>query len=191
LRQLGADVVEADWPAAAQARDAAFILNRVETAAVHDATRRQDKRRFCLLNPGLQLRVAAGGMISAADYVLAQRVRSWLRDSMAALFRDHRLDALLAPTLPAVAVRSDDPVVRIGDDAEDAGLAYTRLTMPFNATGQPVLAVPAGFDAAGLPIGIQFAGRPGEDATLFRIGRAYETAAGWTTRWPPILDRQT
>jgi aspartyl-tRNA(Asn)/glutamyl-tRNA(Gln) amidotransferase subunit A len=186
LRDLGAEIVEADWAAAQQARDAAFILNRVETAAVHDATRREDARRFSLLNADLQLRVHAGGMISAADYVLAMRARSWLRDSIAASFRDHRLDAMLTPTLPDVAVPANDPFVRIDGDAEAAGLAYTRLTMPFNATGQPVLALPAGFDPAGLPIGMQLAGRPGDEATLFRIGRAYEAAAGWSQRQPPL-----
>ncbi|HEU5434403.1 MAG TPA: amidase [Thermomicrobiales bacterium] len=186
LRDLGAEIVEADWTHAQAARDAAFIINRVETAAVHDATRRQDADRFGRMNPDLQLRVHAGGMISAADYVLAARARAWLRDSIAALFRDHRLDALLTPTLPDVAVRAADPVVRLDGGAESAGLAYTRLTMPFNATGQPVLALPAGFDAAGLPIGMQIAGRPGDEATLFRIGRAYEAAAGWSERRPPI-----
>jgi aspartyl-tRNA(Asn)/glutamyl-tRNA(Gln) amidotransferase subunit A len=186
LRDLGAEIDEAEWVDAEAARDAAFIINRVETAAVHDATRRDAPDRFAAMNPDLQLRVRAGGIIPAADYVLALRARSWLRDSMAAWFRDHRLDAMATPTLPEVAPSAADPVVRIDGVEESAGLAYTRLTMPFNATGQPVLAVPAGFDAAGLPIGLQFAGRPGNEAMLFRIGRAYEAVAGWRDRRPPV-----
>jgi aspartyl-tRNA(Asn)/glutamyl-tRNA(Gln) amidotransferase subunit A len=187
LRDLGAEIDEADWADAQAARDAAFIINRVETAAVHDATRRLNAARFARMNPDLQLRVVAGGRIPSADYVLAMRARSWLRDSMARYFRERRLDAMLTPTLPAAAVRADDPVVRLDETEETAGLAFTRLTMPFNATGQPVLAVPAGFDRAGMPIGAQLAGRPGDEATLFRIGRAYEAATGWLERRPAVL----
>jgi aspartyl-tRNA(Asn)/glutamyl-tRNA(Gln) amidotransferase subunit A len=94
---------------------------------------------------------------------------------------------MLTPTLPAGAVRADDPVVRLDGTDEPAGLAFTRLTMPFNATGQPVLAIPAGFDRTGMPIGIQLAGRPGDEATLFRIGRAYEAATAWLERRPAAL----
>lgn len=50
--------------------------------------------------------------------------------------------------------------------------------MPFNATGQPVLSVPCGFDPAGLPIGLQIAGRPFAEARVCRIGAAYENASG-------------
>jgi Asp-tRNA(Asn)/Glu-tRNA(Gln) amidotransferase A subunit family amidase len=67
-------------------------------------------------------------------------------------------------------------------------LAYTRLTMPFNATGQPVVAVPCGFDALGLPIGMQIVGRPHEEARICRIAHGYEQAAGWFRRRPPIVE---
>lgn len=186
LRSLEADVVPIDWADAAVARDCGYLLNRTETGAVHAATYRDDPERFARMNPDLQLRVIAGLRIPAGDYLLAKQARTRLRDSMARLFADYRLDALLAPTLPDVAARADDPVVRIGDSVESAGIAYTRLAMPFNATGQPVLAVPVGFDSAGIPIGAQFAGRPGNEAVLFRIGRAYQRATDWHRRRPPF-----
>ena len=186
LCSLGAEVVPVDWVDAAVARDCGYLLNRTETGAVHAATLRNDPEHFARMNPDLQVRVIAGLRIPSGDYLLAKQARTRLRDSIARLFADYRLDALLAPTLPDVAARADDPVVRIGDSVESAGIAYTRLAMPFNATGQPVLAIPVGFDPAGIPIGAQLAGRPGNEAILFRIGRAYQRATDWHRRRPPF-----
>lgn len=57
---------------------------------------------------------------------------------------------------------------------EDTRLAATRLVRGFNALGLPVLSMPAGFSAAGLPIGCQLVGRPWGEAELLRIGAALE-----------------
>ncbi|MCC2627214.1 MAG: amidase [Thermomicrobiales bacterium] len=57
---------------------------------------------------------------------------------------------------------------------ESVGVAWTRLTMPFNATGQPVLAVPCGLDGDGLPVGLQLAGKPGQEAALFQTALLVE-----------------
>ena len=102
------------------------------------------------------------------------------------LFAEHRLDALVAPTTPATAVRADHPFVDWADGPESVMAAYTRLTYPFNVTGQPVLALPCGFDAAGLPVSLQLAGRPFAEATLCRIGHAYERTTGWWQRRPTV-----
>jgi len=186
MRRLGATVVEAPWAEAAAARDIAFVINRVETAAVHERLFRDDPARFVLLNPDLRARIAAGPRLPATAYLRALRVRTLIRDSASRLFADHRLDALLVPTLPATAAPADDLTVdhADGSDPEPVNAAYTRLTMPFNATGQPALSLPCGFDPQGLPIGLQLAGRPDGEATLCRIGHAYERAAGWHRRRP-------
>jgi len=63
---------------------------------------------------------------------------------------------------------------------------FSRLTRPFNALGLPVLSVPCGFSAAGLPIGIQLVGRPFDEATTLRLGQAYEQATGWAERRPKL-----
>ena len=60
-----------------------------------------------------------------------------------------------------------------------------RLTRPFNCLGLPALSVPCGFSAAGLPIGLQVVGRPFDEATILRVGHAYEQAAGFWRRLPP------
>ena len=58
---------------------------------------------------------------------------------------------MLAPTLPTAAIDADRLVIEGTGLDESVGVAWTRLTMPFNATGQPVLAVPCGLDGDGLP----------------------------------------
>jgi aspartyl-tRNA(Asn)/glutamyl-tRNA(Gln) amidotransferase subunit A len=62
----------------------------------------------------------------------------------------------------------------------------TRLTMPWNATGQPVISVPCGFDNDGLPIGLSFVGRPDEELELCTLANAYERATEWHRRRPPV-----
>jgi len=50
----------------------------------------------------------------------------------------------------------------------------------------PALSFPAGFDEAGLPIGLQLAGRPFQEETLLRVARAYEAADDAAARIPAI-----
>jgi len=180
---LGAELVETPWPEASAARAAAFVINRVESVAVHQATL-QDAAE--LIGPELRSRLEAGSLLPAADYLCALRVRAAAKRAIARLFADHRLAALLTPTLPGTAVPADRLAVTYDDGDEAVGLAFTRLTMPFNATGQPVLALPCGFDAAGLPVGLQLAGRPFGEAALSRLGHAYEQAAGWHRHRPRV-----
>jgi amidase len=56
----------------------------------------------------------------------------------------------------------------------------------FNATGQPAASVPAGFDAAGLPLAVQLVGRPGDEATLLSLAAQVEQARPWADRRPPL-----
>jgi aspartyl-tRNA(Asn)/glutamyl-tRNA(Gln) amidotransferase subunit A len=64
---------------------------------------------------------------------------------------------------------------------------WITFTYQFNLTGQPAASVPAGFTKDGLPIGLQVVGRQRDDATVLRAAAAYEAAAPWKDKWPPML----
>lgn len=177
LKELGAEIVEVDWVDAPAAHAAAMLISRVESAAVHrDALRRTPDR----IGDDVRARFEIGALTGGDVYLQARRARLAVRDSIAALFRDHRLDAMVAPTTPATAPLADRLEVRFPDGSvEDVGPALTRLTMPWNATGQPVISLPCGFDEAHLPVGLSFIGRPDAELPLCRMAQAYEQAAGW------------
>jgi aspartyl-tRNA(Asn)/glutamyl-tRNA(Gln) amidotransferase subunit A len=187
LQTLGAEVVDAPWEEAAAARAIGFLINRAETAAVHGAIARHEPDAFAQLNADLRLRIAAGGILPSELYVNSLRARTVVRDSMAKLFRRHRLNALIAPTLPTTALTASDMSVTGTSLDEGIGAAWTRLTMPFNTTGQPVLAMPVGFDQLGLPVGVQLAGAPGREDELFAIGQVLESALGVQSTPPPLV----
>ena len=60
--------------------------------------------------------------------------------------------------------------------------AYVRHSAPANLSGLPALTVPCGFDATGLPIGLQIIGRPFDEPAVLGIGHAYESATDWSSR---------
>lgn len=64
--------------------------------------------------------------------------------------------------------------------------AYMPYTAPFNVTGQPAVSIPLYWNEAGLPIGVQFAGKFGDEATLFRLAGQLESAQPWAGRMPPL-----
>jgi aspartyl-tRNA(Asn)/glutamyl-tRNA(Gln) amidotransferase subunit A len=126
-----------------------------------------------------------GELVPATHYVTALRARTILRDTMHDLFRTHRLDALISPTLPTPTI----PIELVSQpDASGEEPLTTAIFYTFtaNVTGQPALTVPCGFSADGLPIGFQLMGRPFQETTLFRLARAYERNHDWTGRKPEI-----
>ena len=187
MRDAELTIVDTPWADAAAARACAFVINRVETAAVHERVAVADPERFSKYGADLRLRVAAGRTVPATVYLKATRARAVLRDSMARLFSDHGIDAVLVPTLPTGAIEADRLVIEGTGLDESVGTAWTRLTMPFNATGQPVLALPCGLDGEGLPVGLQLAGIPGQEAALFETALLVERALDFHRSFTSLL----
>ena len=121
---------------------------------------------FALLQQGL--------LVPATDYIDAQRVRRLLAEEFARIWES--LDCLIAPVTAITAPKIGEMAVQINGAEEDVRLASTRLTRPFNVLGWPALAMPCGFSAAGLPIGLQLVAPPDREDTLFRAGAALEDA---------------
>jgi aspartyl-tRNA(Asn)/glutamyl-tRNA(Gln) amidotransferase subunit A len=64
---------------------------------------------------------------------------------------------------------------------------FRRVTnYPFSVANTPTIAVPMGFSAAGLPLSIQIAGRPYDEATVLRVAEAYERSTDWKRRHPDL-----
>jgi amidase/6-aminohexanoate-cyclic-dimer hydrolase len=122
----------------------------------------------------------------AADYARAIRAIHAVGREVSAFLG--RYDALLTPTMATPPVplgrlslsRSDLPGL-LGDLSRTVG--FTQL---FNASGHPAMSVPLYWNAAGLPIGVQFAGRFGDEATLFRLAAQLESARPWFLRRPKL-----
>jgi len=108
--------------------------------------------------------------------------------NIARFYNEKDYDAILSPTmtipptkLGAFQPTSDDPMR--GFRASNAFCAFTEIQ---NITGQPAMSVPLFWNEDDVPIGVQFAGRFGDEATLFRLGAQLEQARPWIDREPPI-----
>ena len=126
-----------------------------------------------------------GEMLLATHYLLAQRYRTLLRNEFLAAFR--KVDVFLCPTLPFTVARAGEMKVVIENGIEEDMLsAIMQFTGVPSLTGLPSLNVPCGFDPDGLPIGMQVIGKPFDEATLFRVGAAYQSVTDFHTRAPKL-----
>jgi aspartyl-tRNA(Asn)/glutamyl-tRNA(Gln) amidotransferase subunit A len=182
LAGLGAQVQTLRLPDPAPLIDVAGILARSESSTIHARIARERPHE---LGAAVRARLEIGFHVSAHDYLQAGRLRARLtREFVREVFAE--VDAVLTPTIPepppvlaAVTTPPVDEIVRRMN-------RFSRLTRPFNALGLPVLALPAGFTADGRPLGLSIAGRPFDEATVLRLGHAWEQAADWRRRRPPI-----
>jgi amidase len=130
--------------------------------------------------------VSLGRSLNAAQYLGAVQGLQKATRRIAAAFEE--FDVLLTPTLaepPAPLGTFDSPP---GEPL--AGLlraaSYVPFTPPFNVTGQPGVSLPLHWNEAGLPIGVQFVGRLGDEETLLALAGELERAVPWTQRRPPV-----
>jgi aspartyl-tRNA(Asn)/glutamyl-tRNA(Gln) amidotransferase subunit A len=175
LRELGAGVRELRLPPLEQYATSARIIIRCEAFAIH--------RQWLATRPDAygnlaRQRILDGAVVSAADYIDALRLRARLTRQTLAAFAD--IDVALTAS-------GMDPTCPI-EDAEACARLYPRQArQPFNITGQPALAMPAGFTRDGLPLSLQLSGHPFQEAMVYRVAAAYERATHWTEQHPPGL----
>ena len=166
------DVALPEWEAAA---DASPILIRSEAATEY---RRVLTERPEDLIPEVRERLEAGMRTSAVEYLEARRAGDRLAHAVRRLLA--RVDLLALPGRPQTAPKMDDS----GRLLEP--LSPRNYTAPINYAGNPALTVPCGFDAEGLPIGIQLVGRHWAEGTLLAAAHAYQEATDWHRRRPPL-----
>ena len=214
LKEMGAEIIEdVPMPNTRYGIPAYFVISRVEAASnlhrydgvkygyrtgdeIADLRSMYKHTRAQGFGPQPKLRILMGMYVSAAQYSAqyykrALRVRTMIRRDFDEAFDPngrYRLDALLTPTTPTTAFRmgavyGNSVLMQYAD----------QLTVPANHAGVPGVSIPGGFDAAGLPVGIQLLGPDFSEADLLRIGRAYEISTQnepWRKARPKMLAAQ-
>jgi amidase len=194
LAALGHDVEEAspelDWES--------FIDANVPiwTASIADSALGLAQARGVELGPDVLEAVTLAGVeygrqLTAVDLLRALRLCGTITRGVSAFFRTY--DVLVTPTVAAPPpllgyLNQDDP------DLDPRGwlnklCALIPFTPLFNMTGQPAISLPLGQSSERLPIGVQFAARYGDEATLIRLAAQLEQALPWNTRHPPFSIR--
>jgi aspartyl-tRNA(Asn)/glutamyl-tRNA(Gln) amidotransferase subunit A len=156
--------------------------HRAKLAAGDGITEMYEKTRAEGFGPEVQRRVMIGTYVLSAGfydayYNRARKVRALIKRDFDEAF-DQGVDAILTPATPSAAfglgeMADADPVKMYLNDV---------FTVTVNLAGLPGISVPAGLDAAGLPLGLQLIGRPWEEADMLNIAYAIEDAAGFVSK---------
>jgi amidase len=188
LSSLGHDVEER---APALAADPAAVMSTI-VAANTALNVRVAEQRFGRAMTGQDFEILTlasahnASKATGTDYVAAQLSAFRIARSLAEFFAT--CDVFLCPTLCA-------PPLRLGQlDTMSQDLShisptirrYMPATSMFNMSGQPAMSVPLAWNSAGLPLGMMFSARFGDEATLFRLAAQLEVERPWKTKRPPI-----
>ena len=210
LEELGHEVVETAPPVDRERFAVAYLtVIAGETAAAVEQASRTAGRKMSLrdFEVGTQALALLGRTYSAGQAAVALDYLQVASRRIGEFFQDH--DVLLTPTLasPPVPTGSLQPTSSERRQVElvgrlNAGWLFKALgviqaladktfgfipyTPVFNVTGQPAMSVPLHWSADGLPVGMHFVGRSGDEATLFRLAGQLERARPWQDRRPPV-----
>jgi aspartyl-tRNA(Asn)/glutamyl-tRNA(Gln) amidotransferase subunit A len=158
-----------DYAAAAQP-----VIMLSEAFAYHEQNLRRTPQKF---GDMVRARFRMGGLFTSADYVQAQRLRNVLKRQCAEALQ--QVDVLVSPTMSAPA-----PAFTAMDAMTTA--RRPSFTGPYNLTGMPAISLPCGFTSAGLPVGLQIAGKPFDEPTVLRVAYTYQQDARWFEQRPPV-----
>ncbi|MDA1070462.1 MAG: Asp-tRNA(Asn)/Glu-tRNA(Gln) amidotransferase subunit GatA [Proteobacteria bacterium] len=195
LEEQGARMVEISLPHTKYALPAYYIVAPAEASSnlsrydgvkyglrveADDLLSMYEKTRAAGFGEEVKRRILIGTYVLSAGYydayyLKAQKVRTRIAED----FRDAfgHVDAILTPATPSAAFPADEP-------PSDPVAMYLNdiFTVPVNLAGLPGMSVPAGLSGEGLPLGLQIIGKAFDEATVLRVGRAIEHAAGFDTR---------
>lgn len=182
FRKLGAKVSEVSLPLIPLAGAVFMALADTEGAGQHLPWLRTRGDEY---DAATRRRLIAASLLPAGAYHQATRARTLIaRQVLDALAH---VDLLLSPTQPGPASRIASGQTPVASKQDAIKRFFTRrsYTTPFNLAATPAISLPCGFTAAGLPIGLQLAGRRYDDATVLRAAFTYEQATPWHQRRPP------
>ncbi|CAM3584354.1 amidase [Aeromicrobium ponti] len=124
-----------------------------------------------MIDDEVRSRILGGMLTQASDYIRMLRMKNFGIEMFKNAMRD--IDLMVTPTICALPSDIEQRVVYF-DEKKEHPRIFARLTGPTNTVGFPSLSVPGGKSSNGLPIGIQFIGRPYEETTLYQVGYALE-----------------
>lgn len=194
LKDAGAEIVDISLPHTKYALPAYYIVAPAEASsnlARYDGVRyglrvegkdiidMYEKTRAAGFGKEVKRRILIGTYVLSAGYydayyIRAQKVRTLIKRDFELAF-NAGVDAILTPATPSSAFGIADE-----DLANDPVKMYLNdiFTVTVNMAGLPGIAVPAGLDQKGLPLGLQLIGKPFDEETLFKTAHAIEQAAG-------------
>jgi aspartyl-tRNA(Asn)/glutamyl-tRNA(Gln) amidotransferase subunit A len=168
---LGAEIADVEIPSMELVKaSSAIMLPEAYSYHAPDLHETPEKYPAWLRN-----RLLSGGLYHGSEYVQAQRARQIVKEDFEKVLRE--VDVIVTPTRGDVAMTFPEAY-----EDYSRGPSYTPM---YNMTGLPAISIPCGF-ADGLPIGLQIAGRPFDEATVLRAAHAYERATDWHTRRPAL-----
>ena len=198
-RDRGAEIVDVTLPHSPQAIPVYYVIATAEASSnlarydgvrygyratdAHTLGEMYERTRGAGFGREVKRRIILGTYVLSAGYYdayyrKAQQVRTLIRRDYERAFAT--VDVIAMPTSPTAAFalgeRTEDPVQMYLSDV---------FTVGANLAGLPAITVPCGLTRGRLPIGLQFTGRPMEDATVLRVGDVYERATSWSSQRPP------
>ena len=176
---LGARVVEVTLPPVDDVLHAWPVLCAAEALAAHRALY---PARAASYSSGFRSFLEYAGTLSAADYARHDEARRNWVGAFRGVFDD--VDLLACPSAFMTAIPHDALDLDAPFSPDIA--PFMRLTAPFNFSGSPTLSLPCGFTDDGLPHSLQLVGAHSGEATLCRVGHAYQQATDWHRRRPPV-----
>jgi len=174
LKNLGATIIDIGGKPFSLARKANQTILICEAYAYHEKTYQETPMKF---GSSVRRRMLEGALLSAADYISAQRARAILSDQIHANFA--RVDVFAVPG----AARPPEAFVTMDPNEQNLRPNFTN---PFNLSGLPAVCVPCGFTSAKLPAGLQIIAPPFQESIAFRVAYAYERATEWHKHKPPL-----
>ena len=181
LQDLGISMREVDTPTQDDAWTISTGILGPEATAYH---RKWIEERPEDYDPQVLNRLRSSMSVSEEDYAKAQQEKVRFTQQYREVMQG--LDVLVAPTEPITATKIGEDTVVINGEEKPTLNQLVLLTRAFNITGMPAISVPCGFDEQGLPVGLQIAGKPFDEATVLRVAYAYEQATPWHTRRPNL-----
>jgi amidase len=130
----------------------------------------------------------AGLTITGADYLVTMEEIQRFSRKIARWHYDGGYDLLLSPTMriPPTKLVAGETTMAASMELLEVARSFNPFTRIQNLTGQPAMSVTLFWNEANVPIGVQFAGRFGDEATLFRLATQLEQARPWADRKPLI-----